>query len=68
MERRHRLGDYVVPVLGLVLVTVGGWYLLRNTFGLDMPEINGEAIWPIVVLGLGILILWNTLRDGGHTE
>lgn len=63
MERRRRLTDYGGLILALVLITVGGWYMLRNTFGLDLPELDGEAIWPIVVLALGIGILSNAIRS-----
>jgi hypothetical protein len=62
MERRRRFADFGGLILALVLITVGGWYLLRNTFGLDMPEIDGDAIWPIIVLALGIGILSNAVR------
>lgn len=66
MERRRRFADFGGLILALVLITVGGWYLLRNTFGFDMPEINGDAIWPIIVIALGIGILSNALR--AHQE
>ncbi|HEX6140685.1 MAG TPA: DUF5668 domain-containing protein [Candidatus Limnocylindria bacterium] len=41
----------------LLLIGVGGWYLLRNTFGLDLPELDGETVWPILVVLLGVAIL-----------
>lgn len=44
-------------VFALLLIGVGGWYLLRNTFGLDLPELDGETVWPILVVLLGVAIL-----------
>jgi hypothetical protein len=42
---------------------VGGWYLLRNTFGLDMPPLDGDALWPIIVLAIGIGILLRAVTE-----
>lgn len=44
-------------ILAAVLILVGGYYLLRNTFGIDLPELNGDAIWPILIILLGIGVL-----------
>ncbi len=49
-------------VFGLVVLFVGVWFLLRNTFGMNLPELDGDMIWPILVVGLGLAILFNTGR------
>lgn len=56
-SRRHRISGMGALLLGVVLLAVGCWYLLRNTFGMNLPELNGEAIWPILVIILGIGLL-----------
>ena len=61
--RRHRISGMGALLLGVLLLAVGGWYLLRNTFGMNLPELNSEAIWPILVIILGIGLLtrvWET--------
>ena len=50
----HRLGRLLI---GLLLLFVGGYYFLRNTLGFDLGELDGEALWPIVVIVFGALLL-----------
>jgi hypothetical protein len=50
----HRLGRLL---FGLLLLFVGGYYFLRNTLGFDLGELDGEALWPIVVIVFGGLLL-----------
>ncbi len=50
-------------IFGLVLLTTGVWYLLRNTFGLPLDEIDWDRVWPLIVLCLGgsvIFKAWTT--------
>jgi hypothetical protein len=47
-------------VLGLILLVVGGYYFLRNTLGFDLGELDGEAIWPIVIVAFGS---WLVIRN-----
>jgi hypothetical protein len=55
--RRRRVGGIGALLLAAVCITVGGYYLLRNTMGINLPELNGDAIWPIllIILGIGLL-------------
>ena len=46
---------------------MGSWYLLRNTFGLDLPELDGEAVWPILVVLLGGVILARSMGRRSET-
>jgi len=50
-------------IFGLVLLAVGGYYFLRNTLGLDLGPIDGEALWPIVVVALGAWIILRNLTE-----
>ena len=54
-------------IFGLVILFVGGYFLLRNTLGFALPELDGDAVWPILVIGLGLGILLNGGRRG-HQE
>jgi hypothetical protein len=56
-SRRRRVGGIGALLLAAVLITIGGYYLLRNTMGINLPELNGDAIWPIFVIILGIGLL-----------
>ena len=49
--------DLGALVFGAILLLVGGYYLLVNTFGIDLPELNWDMIWPIAVIGLGVAVV-----------
>jgi hypothetical protein len=40
-------------VFGIVLLAAGAYYMLRNTFGLPLDEIDWDRVWPFIVLTLG---------------
>jgi hypothetical protein len=69
MLHRH-LGrrDYGGLVFGGILLFVGGFYLLRNTLGFDLGELDWEPIWPVLVILLGVAVVVGALtrREGGE--
>lgn len=56
-RRRDRSGSIGFVIVGFILLVVGGYYVLTNTLGLDLGPINWDVIWPIIVLGLGVIFL-----------
>jgi hypothetical protein len=46
-------------IFGVIVLLVGGYFLFRNTLGFDLPELDGDMLWPILVVGLGLAILFN---------
>jgi hypothetical protein len=58
VHRRSELGGLII---GAVILFAGIYYLLRNTLGFDLDELNWEAIWPLLVIGLGVAILYGAL-------
>ncbi len=61
-ERRRRL-DLGALFFGAILLFVGGYYLLTNTFGIDLPELDWDRFWPVVVIGLGVVVLVKALQE-----
>lgn len=59
-ERRHDGGRAGI-VVGLGLVLLGLWFLARSY----LPDIDWGLIWPIVIVGIGVLILVNASRRTG---
>jgi phage shock protein C len=55
--RRERGGGGAI-VLGLLLVLVGGWFLVRRY----VPEIDAGLIWPIIIVGLGVVLIAGSFR------
>jgi hypothetical protein len=48
-------------IFGLVLLLVGGYYFLRNTLGFDLGELDGEAVWPVIIVAFGAWIVFRGL-------
>ncbi len=57
MNERRRGRDAGALVLGAILLLVGGYYVLRNTLGFDLGELDGERIWPVAVIAIGLMIV-----------
>jgi NADH:ubiquinone oxidoreductase subunit 4 (subunit M) len=69
MNGRRRL-DLGPVIFGAVLLFIGGYYLFRNTLGFDMPELDSEKVWPVIVIAIGVAVLvsnWTKLRGGEDT-
>jgi len=54
-SRPHR-GQGGTLVWGAVLALLGVYFLLKETFQLDVPDIG--RFWPVAVILVGIWILW----------
>ncbi|MEO9048014.1 MAG: DUF5668 domain-containing protein [Candidatus Dormiibacterota bacterium] len=49
---------------GAALILIGGYYLLTN-LGL-LNWLNGDVLWPVLVILFGILLLVNRARHDSH--
>lgn len=59
---RRTLGYNAGTILfALILIFAGGYYFLRNTLGFDLGDLNGDAVWPIIVIAIGVSILYRNL-------
>jgi hypothetical protein len=58
-SRRHRR-DNGGLFFGVVLLLIGGYFLLRDTLHIRIPDI-GE-LWPIFLIALGLWILLSAAR------
>lgn len=54
---RERRVDTGALVLGGLLVVLGGYFLLREGFGIELPEIDWDLVWPIGIILLGVAVL-----------
>lgn len=50
-------------ILGLILVVIGVWFLVRRY----LPQLDTAVIWPYVLVGLGILLIVLALGRGGRS-
>jgi hypothetical protein len=44
-------------IFGIILITVGLWFFAETTLGLDLPTIRWSQLWPVILIGVGVLIL-----------
>ena len=68
MHARRHGSDYGAVIFGAILLFVGGYYLLRNTFGFDLGELDGEKIWPIVLIAIGVGVVIRAVSRGRDAE
>ena len=64
----RRWADPGAILLGLAILAVGAYYLLVNTFGISLPELNWDQIWPILVIALGLTIIYSAWMRRGRGE
>jgi phage shock protein PspC (stress-responsive transcriptional regulator) len=51
-------------VFGVILILVGGYFLIREY----VPQIDTDIVWPIVVIVVGLLLLFGALRPRARTD
>jgi hypothetical protein len=59
--------DVGALLFGLIILGVGTYYLLVNTFGFALPELDWDAVWPLAVVALGLGILWGAWSHMGRS-
>jgi hypothetical protein len=62
MERHERFTGPVALFLGGLLVLVGGYHVLRNNLGIELGPLDGDLIWPSVVLIFGLLLIARSVQ------
>jgi phage shock protein PspC (stress-responsive transcriptional regulator) len=62
--RRARRDAGGALVFGVILILVGGYFLIREY----VPQLDTDVVWPIVVIAVGLLLLLGALRPRAHTD
>lgn len=63
----HRV-DVGALILGAILLLVGGYYLLVNTFGINLPDLDWDQIWPIALIVLGVAVVAKAIQSRGSSD
>jgi hypothetical protein len=59
--------DWSSLVFGLLILVIGT-YLLLKALGLNVPEVTGDAVWPLILIAVGAVVILRTLTgDGRHS-
>jgi phage shock protein PspC (stress-responsive transcriptional regulator) len=53
-----RAGMSAGVVIGLGLVLIGAWFLVREF----LPPIDWSLVWPLILVGIGALVLFASMR------
>ena len=53
----RRRVDQGAVVWGVILIVVGGWFFLDQTLGLEMPNVDWESLWPVVLIAIGAAVI-----------
>jgi hypothetical protein len=62
MRRYERFSGTGALIFGGLLILVGGYYVLRNNLGLDLGELDGDLIWPGLLVVIGAVMIGRGLR------
>lgn len=57
-ESRSEIGDRAGILVGVGLILLGAWLLAREY----LPAINWNLVWPLILIGIGVLVLVNAGR------
>ena len=49
-----RLGTII---FGAILIALGAWFFIDRTLGIDLPDFDWGALWPLLLVALGAWIL-----------
>ena len=50
-------GDVAARLWGLVLLAIGLWFLARVTLRVPVPDVAWGELWPVVLIGLGLIVI-----------
>ena len=48
--------DWGGLVFAAILIVVGGYFLLRDTFGIALPDLSVDQLWPVLLILLGVAV------------
>ncbi len=60
--RRRDEGRWASLITGFIVLGIGLWFFADHTLGLDMPLLRWSQLWPLIVIGVGAMILLGALR------
>jgi uncharacterized integral membrane protein len=63
MHLAGRMVDAGALIFGAILLVVGGSYLLVNTFGVKLPDLDWDQIWPIALMLLGVAVVAKAVQS-----
>ena len=53
-------------LFGLVILAFGLWFFVEQTLGYQLPRIRWNQVWPLFIIGIGLWVVWGSLRRGSR--
>ena len=63
VQHRARRSGIGAIVVGLILIFIGGYYVLRNTLGMNLPELDSDQVVPVIAVLIGAAIIVRAWSD-----
>jgi uncharacterized integral membrane protein len=57
----HTTRDWGAIIVGLVLVGVGAYFVLKDTLKIRLPDISWDMAWPLLIVAAGVIVLVRAL-------
>jgi hypothetical protein len=54
--------DFGALIFGLIVLGVGLYYFAQKTLGMAIPDLDWERVWPLIIIGVGVLIVVSNVR------
>ena len=52
-----RAADTASRIWGVIVLAIGLWFFADITLGYDMPSIAWRDLWPIALIGIGLVVV-----------
>jgi hypothetical protein len=53
-------------LFGLIILGLGLWFFAEHTLGYELPRIRWNQVWPLFIIGIGLWVVWGSLRRGSR--
>lgn len=50
-------------IFGVIILIVGIWFFASRTLGLDLPDLDWNQLWPLILIGIGAWIVLGAVRQ-----
>ncbi len=49
-------------IVGVIILIVGAWFFATRTLGLDLPDLDWDQLWPVILILIGSWIVYASVR------
>jgi hypothetical protein len=49
-------------ILGVIVLIIGAWFFATRTLGLDLPDLDWNQLWPVILIVIGGWVVYRSFR------